>query len=48
MPRLTGTLITARLATLVELQTVLGVKDGYDLLEIMAVNNENFERLRPK
>jgi hypothetical protein len=33
--------VSARLATLHELQTVYGVKDLYDLLEIIAVDNYN-------
>ena len=41
MPRLIGTLISADKATLVELQTVLGVEDAYDLLEVVAVDNHN-------
>lgn len=45
MPRLIGTLVSARLATLVELQNVLGIRDAYDLLEILAVDNENNRRM---
>jgi len=33
--------ISARLATLVELQTVLGVEDLYNLLEVIAVDRHN-------
>lgn len=36
-----GSVISSRLATLHELQTVYGVKDLYDLLEVMAVDNYN-------
>lgn len=45
MPRLIGTLISAGMATLAELQTVYGVKDGYDLLEVLAVDTENKRRV---
>lgn len=45
MPRLIGTLISAGTATLTELQTVYGVKDGYDLLEVLAVDTENKRRV---
>jgi len=41
MPRLTATLVSARFATLLELQTIYGVKDGYDLYEVVAVDNYN-------
>lgn len=34
-------MISARLATLVELQTTLGVQDLYDLLEVIAVDRAN-------
>jgi hypothetical protein len=33
--------ISSRLATLVELQTVLGVEDLYDLIEVIAVDRAN-------
>lgn len=41
MPRLIGAVISTRLATLVELDTVLGLQDAYDLLEIAAVDSHN-------
>lgn len=34
-------MISSRLATLNELQTVLGVEDLYDLLEVIAVDRYN-------
>lgn len=34
-------MISSRLATLVELQTELGVQDLYDLLEVIAVDRAN-------
>lgn len=33
--------VSARLATLAELDSVLGVEDLFDLLEILAVDNNN-------
>jgi hypothetical protein len=44
VPQLIGTLISANRATLVELQTVLGLRDAYDLIEVLAVDNENKRR----
>lgn len=41
MPRVVGALVSARLATLNELQTVYGVKDAYDLLEVLSVDAHN-------
>jgi hypothetical protein len=41
VPRLIGTLISSRLATLEQLQTVYGVQDAYDLLEVIAVDSHN-------
>ncbi len=34
-------MISSRLATLVELQTTLGVQDLYDLIEVIAVDRAN-------
>ena len=34
-------LVSSRMASLHELQTVYGVKDAYDLLEIVLVNQHN-------
>ena len=41
VPRTIGAVVSARLATLVELDTVLGLSDLYDLLEIMSVDGYN-------
>lgn len=49
MPVPVATVISTRLATLVELDTVLGVRDLHDLLEIAAVDahNERAARKEP-
>lgn len=36
-----GTLVSGRLATLHELQTVYGILDAYNLLELMTVDSVN-------
>ena len=36
-----GAVLSARLATLHELQTVYGVEDAYDLLEVLTVDAHN-------
>ena len=36
-----GVIISKRMATLNELQTVYGTEDAYNLYEIIAVNNYN-------
>lgn len=41
LPGSIGAVISARLATLVELDTVLGAEDLYLLLEVLAVDNHN-------
>lgn len=41
MPRIIGTLVSSKLATLAELQTVYGVEDAYDLLEVLSVDVHN-------
>lgn len=38
---ITAAIASSRLATWVELETVLGVKDAYDLLEIINVDAHN-------
>jgi hypothetical protein len=48
VPKLIGTLVMHNMATLYELQTVYGVQDAWDLLEILAVNKENERRLTRK
>lgn len=41
VPRIIGALVSSRMATMHELQTVYGVKDAYDLLEVLSVDNAN-------
>lgn len=41
VPPTIGSVISARLATMAEIETVLGMEDIYDLLEIMAVDEHN-------
>lgn len=36
-----GVLVSSRIATLHELKTVYGVRDAYDLLEVVTVDNYN-------
>lgn len=44
VPRIVGALVAARLATLHELQTIYGVEDAYNLLEILSVDNHTRPR----
>jgi hypothetical protein len=48
VPRAIATIISADKATLVELQSALGVEDAYDLLEIISVDNYNLRQRQPK
>ncbi|WP_347558577.1 transcription elongation factor GreA [Robbsia sp. KACC 23696] len=41
VPRTIGTVISSGKATLAELETVLGMEDVYDLLEIIAIDAYN-------
>lgn len=41
VPQVIGVVVSSRHATLHELGTVYGVKDLYDMLEIIAVDNFN-------
>lgn len=41
MPKTIATVISGKLATLIELQTVYGVQDMWDLLEVITVDNNN-------
>ncbi|MEX3628087.1 MAG: transcription elongation factor GreA [Burkholderia sp.] len=41
MPRSIGAVLSRRLASIVELQTVLGQDDLHDLLEIIIVDSHN-------
>ncbi|MGC8517906.1 MAG: hypothetical protein ACP5P4_05175 [Steroidobacteraceae bacterium] len=40
--------MSAKRATLIELQTVYGVKDAYDLLEILLVDQYNERKMRAR
>lgn len=46
MPRVIGTLVSAKAATLFELQTVYSVEDAYNLLEIVNVDHHNERVIR--
>jgi hypothetical protein len=41
VPRVIGTLMSARMATLHELQTVYGAADAYNMLEVLNVDLYN-------
>ncbi len=41
LPPIIGALVSSRIATLHELQTVYGVEDAYNLLEVVGVDNHN-------
>lgn len=41
MPPVIGTLISKRMVTLHELDTVYGVRDVYDMLEVITVDDYN-------
>ena len=41
VPLVIGTLISRKVATLHELQTVYGLQDAYDMLEIGTIDNYN-------
>lgn len=41
MPRTIGAVISSKLATKIELDTVYGLKDMWDLLEINAIDSHN-------
>ena len=41
MPATIGTIVSSKLATLNELQTIYGVRDLYDMLEVVAVDRYN-------
>jgi hypothetical protein len=46
VPRTIGVVVSSKLATLHELQTVYGLSDLYDFLEILAVDACNDRRMR--
>jgi hypothetical protein len=41
VPQTIGAIVSSRLATLTELDTVLGIEDLYDLLEVLSVDTYN-------
>lgn len=41
VPQSIGSVVSRKLASLVELDSVLGVEDLYNLLEIIAIDNHN-------
>ena len=41
MPRTIASLISAKAATLHELDTVYGMEDVYDMLEVLIIDSEN-------
>ncbi|MFM0507653.1 transcription elongation factor GreA [Paraburkholderia sp. RL17-373-BIF-A] len=45
LPRSIGAVVSRRLATLHELQTVYGAEDLYNLLEVIAVDSHNEREL---
>lgn len=45
MPQSIGVVVSSGRATLIELQTVYGIRDLYDLLEVIAVDLYNRKRL---
>jgi hypothetical protein len=48
VPRVIGTVVSADKATLIELQSIYGVKDAYDLLEVILVDATNQRRMTEK
>lgn len=45
MPRVIAIIVGAGKATLKELQTFYSIRDAYDLLELIAIDNENERRM---
>jgi hypothetical protein len=48
VPRIVGAIVSAKLATLHELQTVYGLEDAYDLLEIASIDAYNINQAHKK
>lgn len=46
VPRVIGTLISARMATLYELQSVYSIEDAYNMLEVLSVDHHNERIIR--
>lgn len=44
VPKLIGALVSGGMARLIELQTVYGILDAYNLLEVMTVDNVNHRK----
>jgi hypothetical protein len=40
--------VSAKMATLIELQTVYGTRDAYELLEILMVDQANERKMRQR
>lgn len=45
VPSVIATLVSAKIATLADLQTVYSIEDAYDLLEILGVDSHNQRRM---
>lgn len=41
IPPVIGTVISSRMATIVELTTVMGAEDVYDILEVLTIDGYN-------
>lgn len=48
VPGSVGVIVSAKLATLIKLQTVYGLEDLYNFLEIIAIDSENRQRAMKK
>lgn len=48
VPSIIGTLVSSKVATLHELDTVYGVEDAYKLLEVLAVDAHNLRVLEKR
>ncbi len=48
VPRLIGVLVSAKMATLAELQETYGVEDAYNMLEILLVDQANERKARAR
>lgn len=47
VPRISGAVISMRMATMYELETVYGLEDAYNLVEIAVVDAHNRKLLNP-
>ena len=48
VPMNIGLVVSAKMATLHELETVYSMEDVYDMLEILYIDNENQRRIQRK